>query len=320
MGFAWKHDPGLNPPLNFLPSRYMNALGHKEFEYMMELGGDTVETISEADNFGFAKPISQWNKSSYWVMKQGTKPAGLEITGVNGSDPIISPEIKVRMARLSLNHVGGRSIMWAQLPWTQFPIDDVIKIRIYLRRGQAPSGGSRIFTLNATSIVGQPRPIYNEEPRRDLLHSEVEPDSPPTLFAQDVTADNLGYDCITSYKWFESNPIQIVENSNFDFNIVWSGNADLFIDKIMVYNTRYEELYVDSTVTTTQIFNDMTNRYPPVTADDDYFQSFYFDEPFQLSARFRGEIQDAISTIYGSNPVFELNSAVGLLYSYRFKN
>jgi len=136
------------------------------------------------------------------------------------------------MARIASGHLRDKAIMWAQLPWTQFPIDDVIKIRIRLRRGQAPSGGSCIFTLNTTSIVGQPRPIYNVEPRRDLLHSEVEPDSPPTSFVQEVTADDLGNDCITEYKWFESNSIQIGENSNFDFNIIWNGHADLFIDKI----------------------------------------------------------------------------------------
>jgi len=308
MGFAWKH----NPPLTFLPSRYMNSLGHKEFEYVMEFGGDAVETISEEDNFGFAYPNTQANSSSYWVMKQGTKPPGLDITGANGFDPIILPQVKVRMAQGDSNHIPGRAIMWAQLPWTQFPIDDVIKIRILLRRGPAPSGGSCVFTLNATSIVGEPRPNYNVEPRRDFLNPQVEPDFPPTLFVQEVTAANLGDVCLTSYVWFESNPIQIGKNSNFDFNIVWSGNADLFIDKIMVYNTRYEELYVDHTITTTQIFADMTNRYPPAqTVGDDLFQSFYFDEPFQLSAQFRGEIQNAISTSYVSNPVFELNSAVG---------
>jgi hypothetical protein len=55
----------------------------------------------------------------------------------------------------------------------------------------------------------------------------------------------------------------------------------------------------------------MTNRYPAVIVEDDLFQSFYFDEPFQLSAQFRGEIQDFISSEYGPHPVFELNSAVG---------
>ncbi len=141
MGFAWKHDP----PLTFLPSRYMNSLGHKEFEYVMELGGDTVETISVDDNFGFTEPLTQSDKSSYWVMKQATKPPGLQVTGANGFDPVISPQVKVRMAQIASGHIPGRAIMWAQLPWTQFPIDDVIKIRILLRRGQAPSGGSCIF-------------------------------------------------------------------------------------------------------------------------------------------------------------------------------
>jgi hypothetical protein len=57
--------------------------------------------------------------------------------------------------------------MWAQLPTVRsFPLKDSLKIRILLRRGQAPSNSVTIFTINATSIQGEPRPGYNIEGRR----------------------------------------------------------------------------------------------------------------------------------------------------------
>ena len=69
MGFAWKHDPSLNPPLTFLPARFMNSLGHKVGKYVIELGGEQVSTISLGDNFGFGKTDIDISTSSYWVLK-----------------------------------------------------------------------------------------------------------------------------------------------------------------------------------------------------------------------------------------------------------
>jgi hypothetical protein len=85
MGFAWKHDPGLNPPLNFLPARFMNSLGHKEGSYVIELGSDfQVSTISLDDNFGFGETETQANTASYWVLKPGVgQPLGIDSTGIN---------------------------------------------------------------------------------------------------------------------------------------------------------------------------------------------------------------------------------------------
>lgn len=108
---------------------------------------------------------------------------------------------------------------------------------------------------------------------------------------------------------FESNLISIGQGSNFEFNIVWSGNADLFIDKIMVYNTTYEVLYADQTISISEIKDTLKGRYPQ--AMDTLLQSLYFDEPFQLSAQFRGEIQKEIRDNYSGNQNFEINSAVG---------
>lgn len=152
MGFAWKHDPSLNPPLNFLPARFMNSLGHKEGSYVIELGSDfNVSTISLDDNFGFGVTRTQTNTASYWVLKPGVgQPLGINSTGMNGEDTLFNPHVYSRMA-LTQYHTPGEAIMWAQLPWTQFPLKDYIKIRIRLRRGEAPSGEAPIFTINATS-------------------------------------------------------------------------------------------------------------------------------------------------------------------------
>jgi hypothetical protein len=313
MGFAWKHDPSLNPPLNFLPARFMNSLGHKEESYVLQLGNDNqVSTISFDHNFGFGVSSSQANTASYWVLKPGVgQPLGIDSTGINGSDNQVNPPVYSRMA-LTQYHTPGEAIMWAKLPTAQFPIKDSLKIRILLRRGQAPSNSVTLFTINATSIQGEPKQVYNIEGRRDHRKLEVEPETTPTLFVQEVTANDLNNGFLTAYDWFESNTILIDKDKNFEFNIIWSGNADLFIDKIMVYNTAYDVLYVDKTITMDDINDDLKNRYLVGSiVTDPYFQSFYFDEPFQLSAHFRGKLQDTISTIYSGSRNFELNSAVG---------
>jgi len=84
----------------------------------------------------------------------------------------------------------------------------------------------------------------------------------------------------------------------------------MFIDKIMVYNTAYEEIYVDFTVHSANSKNQLLTTYQPASIDS-FFQSFYFDEPFQLSAQYRGEIQKFIKANYTSNQNLEVNSAVG---------
>jgi hypothetical protein len=312
MGFAWKHDPGLNPPLNFLPARFMNSLGHREGSYVIELGSNfNVSTISLEDNFGFGETETQQKTTSYWVLKPGVgQPLGIASTGIDTLDTQVNPPVYSRMA-LAQYHTPGEAIMWAQLPWTQFQLRDTLKIRIRLRRGQAPSNSVTLFTINATSIQGEPRPGYNIEMRRDHRNLKVEPESVPTMFVQEVTANDLNNGYLTAYDWFESNPIVIDKGKNFEFNIIWSGNADLFIDKIMVYNTAYEELYVDFTVPAQNSKSQLLATYPPAEVDS-FFQSFYFDEPFQLSAQYRGEIQKYIDDNYHSaNQNFEVNSAVG---------
>ncbi len=311
MGFAWKHDPGLNPPLNFLPARFMNSLGHKEGSYVIELGGEKVSSISPEDNFGFGETGNDANTTSYWVLNPGVgQPLGIGSTGIDTIDYQVTPNVRSRMA-LTQYHIPGEAIMWAQLPWSQFQLSDTLKIRIRLRRGQAPSNTVSIFTINATSIQGEPRPGYNIEMRRDHRNLKVEPESVPTMFVQEVTANDLNNGYLTAYDWFESNPIVIDKGKNFEFNIIWSGNADLFIDKIMVYNTAYEELYVDFTVPAQNSKSQLLATYPPAEVDS-FFQSFYFDEPFQLSAQYRGEIQKYIDDNYHSaNQNFEVNSAVG---------
>jgi hypothetical protein len=310
MGFAWKHDPGLNPPLNFLPARFMNSLGHREGSYVIELGSNfNVSSISPEDNFGFGETGNDANTTSYWVLNPGVgQPLGIGSTGIDTLDTQVNPPVYSRMA-LAQYHTPGEAIMWAQLPWTQFPLKDSLKIRIRLRRGQAPSNSVTLFTINATSIQGEPRPGYNIEERREHRNLKVEPETTPTMFVQEVTANNLNNGYLTAYDWFESNPIVIDKGKNFEFNIIWSGNADLFIDKIMVYNTTYEVLYVDQIISITEIKDTLKGRYPQAT--DTLLQSLYFDEPFQLSAQFRGEIQKEIRDNYSGNQNFEINSAVG---------
>jgi hypothetical protein len=94
--------------------------------------------------------------------------------------------------------------MWAKLPGAQFPLKDSLKIRILFRRGQAPSNLVNLFTINATSIQRiPPSPGYNIEGKRDHRKLEIEPETIPPSFVQEVTANDLTNDHLTNYAWFE---------------------------------------------------------------------------------------------------------------------
>ena len=205
--------------------------------------------------------------------------------------------------------VAGKPLVWAQLPWTQFPIKSALKIRIYFRRG-ITNGSPLLFTLRARGTSAGLSGTHTYAPRRNFTKSTEQPLSSSGEFVFDVDTTLLATRHLTRYDSLDIGVINIEANNNFYFQIDWAGNADLFIDKISVFNSEYDELYESKTVTKAQIVSDLNTKYGSFNIQK--LQSFYYDEPFQLSARYRGEMQDTLRTMLQSTlPFMEINGAVG---------
>ncbi|GMU89772.1 MAG: hypothetical protein AMXMBFR49_19790 [Chlorobiota bacterium] len=169
--------------------------------------------------------------------------------------------------------------------------------------------------MRAKSNIADFSGVHTYAPKRDFFHNEIEPDASSGEYVIDVDTTMLGTRHLTRYDSLDIGVINIEANNNFYFQIDWAGNADLYLDKITVFNTDYEALYEDSTVTMDQIEDDLEAKYPNPDFSAN-LQSFYYDEPFQLSARYRGEVQDLVRPYFSGKSYFEVNGAVGGLPKY----
>ncbi len=126
MGFSWKADP----PYNFNPSIYMNAMGHDKDNYALEFGGTPVGNIDPVSaNYGFVDPSD--NNTNYWSMTLLDLPEDVDATGFDTTEYINFVPIHFRGVRSGDDEPGA--IVWGKLPPVQFPfsnLNHLMKIRI----------------------------------------------------------------------------------------------------------------------------------------------------------------------------------------------
>ena len=304
-GFAWKHrDWGSNQHF-FLPSKYMNSFGHDKDYYTVEVGGSAVTNISpDNNNFGFTKTI--FNSSSYWVNRDNeVQLQGLELTGEDDDD-FIDDHNYVRKALVGVHRSPG-ALLWFRLPAAQFPLaGTTYKMRILLRKNPAEKD-PLAFTLKIKQFNNSPKYIMTED-RREFLKTSEPVNYPPADFTQQVYEEEIIN--TTDYGWFESDEFTLAAGINLEFHMIWHGNVDIFIDKIIIFEQNFADLYVHPTLTMPQIRAELDSAYN--TSDFAKIQNFYFDEPFQLTAKARGAIQSEVRSLFGGqNSRVEINGATG---------
>lgn len=146
------------------------------------------------------------------------------------------------------------------------------------------------------------------EDRREFLKTSEPVNYPPADFTQQVYEEEIIN--TTDYGWFESDEFTLAAGINLEFHMIWHGNVDIFIDKIIIFEQNFADLYVHPTLTMPQIRAELDSAYN--TSDFAKIQNFYFDEPFQLTAKARGDIQSQVRSLFGGqNSRVEINGATG---------
>ncbi len=121
----------------------------------------------------------------------------------------------------------------------------------------------------------------------------------------------------SEYYWIETDYFNVTQDMNLAFHVSWAGNLTLYIDKVVFVSQEFDSLYVPSDSTLmTAIKSELSSVYTTTTIDHDRFQSFYFDEPFQLSAEYRKDLQTEVFSKATSNNNLELNGATGAVPGY----
>ena len=299
MGFGWKHkDWGANQQV-FLPSKYMNALGHSADYYPLEFGGDTIPTIQPDLNFGFT--TAGGDKTCYWGMKANYLPNGTSASGANKTDDTDNPISSVRYASNLEQHPAG-VLLWGTIPWTHLANPGLnyrmsIRLRIV---DHNPGVRKNVFqiALNRSQVLIEDDPKI--EAKRYFFKEPVPPPIESVGLSQVVTTDDL--DEFTQYGWFETRGFNVTQDMNVSFSIYWYGDVDVYIDKVIFYSNEYRDIYVTEDI---EMVRDIINGTTGLTANGNYpndvgptmaakFQNFYVDEPFQLSANYRKELQHHI--------------------------
>lgn len=314
MGFAWKHDPGFDTALHFKPAEFMRALGHVYDKYPLEFGGTTAPTIAPGENFGFT--LAGSNATCYWGMRPEYEPEDMKPTGQYISDNTLSGTHHSRFSEYGTHDEGV--MLWGMIPWTQLADPRLkYKMRIYLRIADNDttyeSDGIGIYTGPlGTNLPNQPQ----IERRRDFF---TEPELIPveSVGISQVFKNNQLPES-DDYYWVETNSFSVSQDLNLAFHIYWYGNLTVYIDKITFVSEEFERLYVNTSgpVLMDSIFTELDSYYPSSTYNHERFQSFYFDEPFQLSAEYRKDLQAEVFSKATVNNNLEVNGATGAVPGY----
>lgn len=310
MGFQWKNKTWANPPVIFTPAEYLNSLGHDVKDYPLEFGGDIAGSINKLNNFGFT--TAGGSGTCYWGMQPNYQPP-LDATGANIDETINTTLHSSRYSKVNSHDRGV--MLWGVLPWTQLADPSLwYKMRIYLRMEDVPTNEEEIFTINISNWTGN-----TDDPQLELRRDyfrQIAAQTGPIGLTQVVM--NTAITDTNDYVWFESNAFQVSQDMDLGFYIYWHGNASIYIDKITFVSTQFAELYVDSTISVDEIATTLFNRYPNGDLTSTKFQSFYADEPFQLSALYRKELQSKIyqKATSVNATTLELNGATGGVPAY----
>ncbi|MBK7866396.1 MAG: hypothetical protein IPJ75_05070 [Ignavibacteriales bacterium] len=314
MGFAWKHDPSLLVPRYFKPAEFMRALGHVDSKYPLEFGGSIAPTIASGENFGFT--LAGSNGTCYWGMRSEYKPVDMKPTGDNITDNTSSGQHDSRLGEFGTDDEGV--MLWGMIPWTQLADPRLkYKMRIYLRIADNDTtyekDGIGVFTGPLGTNLPPPTQI---EPRRNFFTEPEELPIESVGMYQVLKNNELPEN--DDYYWIETNSFNVSQDLNLAFHIYWYGNLTVYIDKITFVSEEFERLYVDSTrqMLMDSIFTELDSIYPSSVYDNQRFQSFYFDEPFQLSAEYRKDMQAEVFSKATSNNNLEINGATGAVPGY----
>jgi len=204
------------------------------------------------------------------------------------------------------------------LPWTQFYYGDMdYYIDIKLKKVPT-SGNPRLFKLVAQLQEDEIEPIpagYQKRP--PIIPEQTNAPLTNVYLEQDVFWDDITQNAGV-YDWFRSKSFRIGEQTNLQFYIYWYNESDVYVDQIAIYNEKYRDAFITNKIdfgtdVETPLQDAYLNSSEPI---DSRLQDFYYDEPFMLTARARGKLQNAIPSILGGPTTIHVNGATGNLPEY----
>ncbi|MBE2279180.1 MAG: T9SS type A sorting domain-containing protein [Ignavibacteriaceae bacterium] len=302
MGIEWYSNPA---------NKFLKSFGHDKENYTLVFGGGTVGDIGEDKNFGFQKSILP--SSSYWCMSNAQTLNNVHIRSGNTITGSYYPETNptekyVRYANVNIDQEG--CLVWGEVPASQFYFTKAYHIEIEFKvsnfNGNPNDTLFTIHTYNPQPPVF-PVPII---PRPSFYEEEEDPDLANKLYLpfsvrfQDI---NL----VDDYDSYTTGRFTIEKASGIGFYVVWHKKSDLYIESITIYDEDFMNNVLPRN--TGPSMQALENRYG--SSANSLLQNIYLDEPFMLTSKARGILQNEIKS-NTTLDYLEVNGATGIYPDY----
>ncbi len=294
------------------PFKYANATGDYIYHFPYEAGGSNIAVLTtQGHNFGFG---SASGNSSWWVYPYATECIGDK----SKEDLPLYPGTIVHFAQVGVHSNG--ILLKAKPDAEHFPYDvrweHVYNLRLrILARIDGATGTvnvARVHIWEETPSMlasgGTSTNISSNERIQNLMmESRTGKTSAANMSALTLT-DYTYY--ITANDFGGTNYVELVSPSTFRktggqstelyITIEWLGTRNLYVDKIAVYSTYYDDLFItNSTTVKNTIKSDLEGIYGSVKTHSSFAHP-YLDEPYPMMYRSVGEVSNLSETQLGT--------------------
>ncbi|MBK7867150.1 MAG: hypothetical protein IPJ75_09240 [Ignavibacteriales bacterium] len=311
--------------------KYLKAQGQDKNRYPFQIGGNSAFSLSPINNFGFGNESS----SSVWFMNLHPDliPAWVG-TNVTGRDTILllySGELNVRKAvpslkeedvksyvvygkvnRIHFTNTGEQhyiSIRTMTEPSTLHDSTEVFRVRLKIVPTSGYTASKDFYDTQQTDTFT----VNNNGKIKNPLVKTIE----MIVRKGDLSSTNMEWITLTdpTFHFREYGAVSV--DKIIEVGILYGNKVTTYIDAITFHDSLYEAFFNDPELRSN--IKSQLNAKKAAVGGNPLFESFYFDEPYTLTANVRKSYTKFIREKMPSGKSFDLSGASGNYWRWHFR-
>lgn len=311
--------------------KYIKAQGQDKNRYPFQIGGESTFSLSPIYNFGFGTERS----TSVWFMNLHPDliPAWVG-TNVTGQDTLIfswTGEHLVRKASPSINKDDIESYMvygrLNRMHFTNTGERHYISIRTMIEPNSLPDS-TEVFRVRLKIVPAsgyRATKDFFETTKVDTatLNNKSIPKNPLVKTIEmivrkgDVSSTDMGWITLTDPKFHFREYGAVSADKIIEVGILYGNKVTTYIDAITFHDSLYEAFFNNPELRNT--IKSQLNAKIAAVGGNPLFESFYYDEPFTLTADVRKFYTNLIRTKMPPGKNFDLSGAAGNYWRWHFR-
>ena len=309
---------------------YLNAQGQDKNSYPFQVGKSSSFSLAEGSNFGFGNNQG----SSVWFMNTHTNlvPSWVvnKITGVDTTIEVSSGTYDVRKAVPSSkedivkfymlygkigrilftnaneqHYISLRGMIGpSTLPDTTVILR--VQLKIVPASGAQESGG--VFNPQLNSHGPSKSNNMESVPARSF---EM------VVRKGDLSSTNMGWVTLTDTAFHFRDYSNDIAGKVIEVGIRYENKVTTYIDAVSINDQLYQEFFNDPILRDT--IKNQINAKKDIVGGNPLFETFYYDEPFMLTAQVRKSYTDFVREDMPSGKNFDLSGASGNYWRWHFR-